>query len=128
MKKSATKKKLSGAAFRKLRRKKLAKQGEVVKRLINMPYVGRIETVNDWHTQIARIYRRTLSGDIPEYISTKLVYIVTAGATIAKALEELKEIDKLRQQLAQLQNGGAQLSNGQDYLPASDSQTVGDDL
>ena len=121
------KKKPSGAAFKKLRRKKLAQVKGVAATLTKMPYVGKIETVSDWHTQIARIYRRTLSGEIPEFIATKLTYIATAGATLAKMLQELREIESLREQLAALQNPNgtplltAEQYNGVDYLPASDS-------
>jgi hypothetical protein len=123
------KKKLSGSAFRKLRRKKLIEAKGVAATLIKMPYVGKLETVSDWHTQIAKIYRRTLTGEIPEFIATKLTYIATAGATLAKMLQELREIESLRAQLAQLQ-GSSLIPNGQDYLPAaySDSQQLnGDD-
>lgn len=135
-KKVPEKKKLSGSAFRKLRRKKLAQAKGVAATLIKMPYVGKLETVSDWHTQIAKIYRRTLSGEIPEFIATKLTYIATAGATLAKMLQELREIETLRQQLAALQNGTpllmAEQYNGAaidgDYLPASalDHSQTGD--
>jgi hypothetical protein len=119
------KKKLSGSASRKLRRKKLVEAKGVAATLIKMPYVGKLETVNDWHTQIAKIYRRTLIGEIPEFIATKLTYIATAGATLAKMLQELREIESLRQQLAQLQNTGS-LTHGQEYLPAA-SETRNED-
>lgn len=116
-KKKRPKKKLSGSGFRKLRRQKLADAKGVAANLIKMPYVGRLETVSDWHTQIARLYRRTLSGEIPEYVATKLVYIATAGATIAKAMQEIKELELLRLQVEQTKTG--QYIPAQELLPAS---------
>ena len=128
MKKQAPKKKPSGAAYRKMRRAK-DKDAGIVKRLVNMPYVGKIRTLNDWHIQIARIYRRVLTGEIPDYVATKLVYIVTGGANIAKALDEQRDIKELREQLARVEarQNGIPLLNGQDFLPAGDSQPIGDE-
>jgi hypothetical protein len=116
----------SGYAGRMARRKRLAENKKIAVQLIDMPYVGKLRTVGDWHTQIARIYRRTLTGSLPEYVATKLVYIATAGATLAKMLQELREIETLRQQLAEIRNGSLPLTNGhgrQEFLPAINSQT-----
>ena len=98
------KKKLSGYANRMARRKRLAKMYDVNAKLIalpsevvKMPYVGKLKTVGDWHIQVARIYRRMLSGQIPEHVGTKLVYVCTAGAQLARMLQELRETEGLRQ-------------------------------
>lgn len=100
--KAKKKKKLSGAAYRKQRRQRLAKT--VTGQLIRMPEVGRLETLQDWRVQIARIYRRTATGELPEFIGTKLAFIANLGATLAKAADELKELQNLREQLARLQD------------------------
>jgi hypothetical protein len=98
------KKKLSGYANRMARRKRLAKMYDVNAKLIalptdviKMPYIGRLQTIGDWHVQVARIYRRMVSGQIPEHVGTKLVYVCTAGAQLARMLQELRETEGLRQ-------------------------------
>jgi hypothetical protein len=53
--------------------------------------------------QIARIYRRAVSGELPEFLATKLTYIANCGATLAKEADTIKELQQLREQLAQLQ-------------------------
>ncbi len=107
------------------RRKRLAENKHLAATFIDMPYVGKLETVNDWHTQIARIYRRTLTGALPDYLATKLTYIATAGASLARMLQELRELETLRQQLEQLQANGYINREAVEYLPA-DKHTNGD--
>jgi len=103
-----------------------AKLGIVIKR--PLPYVGKLATVSDWHTQIARIFRRAASGELPEHLATKLTYCAVEGASLAKIMQELKELTQLREQLEAIRaNGGNVLPfvNGgsQEYLPA---ETEGD--
>jgi hypothetical protein len=117
----------SGAANRKRRRERLAKMYDVNAKLIalpseviKMPWVGKLQTISDWHVQIAKIYRRMLSGQIPEHVGTKLVYVCTAGASLAKMLQELRELEGLRQQLEQLQAKGFISREAVEYLPANE--------
>ena len=100
------KKKLSGSARRKLRRQRLAKEHGLTPELLRLPDVDgrRLETVNDWRTQISLLYRSAVRGELPEYLATKLVYIAQVAATLAKAAEELQELTALRQQLEQLRH------------------------
>jgi long-subunit acyl-CoA synthetase (AMP-forming) len=120
--KKQKKKPISGAEGRRRRRAKMMNGNGGLNTFIDLPEVRKIETLQDWHTQIARIYRRMVTGQIPDHIGTKLVYVITGGANIAKALDEQKAIEDLRKQLAQLQNGTHQQLGGQDYLPAIESQ------
>jgi hypothetical protein len=115
----------SGYANRMARRKRLESNKKIARTFIDMPYVGKLETVSDWHTQIAKIYRRTLTGSLPEYVATKLTYIATAGATLARMLQELRELETLRQQLEQLQAQGFINREAVEFLPA-DRHTNGD--
>lgn len=121
---------LSGAARRKIERQKLAKQqiptpveGEMLKRI----RVGELETVDQWRKEIGKVYREMRFQTIRTEVGTRLVYVAEIGARLAKMKEELNELEALRAQLAQLQNGGVQLTNGQEYLPAIDSQPDGED-
>jgi hypothetical protein len=109
----------SGYANRMARRKKLEENARIGRTFIDMPHVQRLETVQDWHVQIARIYRRTLTGTIPEYLATKLTYICTAGANLARMLQEMRELETLRQQLEQLQQNGLITREAVEYLPAN---------
>jgi hypothetical protein len=120
------KKHASGYAGRVARRKRLAELTGVAVNLIKMPYVGRIATVSDWHVQVARIYRRMLTGEIPEYVGTKLVYVATAGASLAKIMAELRENENMRIAFERAVEAGLinrdtlpPTFNGGEYLPAN---------
>jgi hypothetical protein len=128
------KKHASGYAGRVARRKRLAESTGVAVNLIKMPYVGRIATVSDWHTQVARIYRRMLTGEIPEYVGTKLVYVATAGASLAKIMAELRENENMRIAFERAVEAGLidrsvlppAFGNGE-YLPANKDDDEDDD-
>ena len=89
--------------------------------------VGELETVDQWRKEIGKVYREMRFQTIRTEVGTRLVYVAEIGARLAKMKEELNELEALRAQLAQLQNGGVQLTNGQEYLPAIDSQPDGED-
>jgi hypothetical protein len=122
---SKRKKKPSGHAVRMARRAKLAAMNGGAATFIKMPYVGKLATVGDWHTQVARIYRRMLAGEIPEYVGTKLVYVCTSGAGLAKIMADLREQEGLRVAFERaielgLINRDALPAAYQTYLPASE--------
>lgn len=102
----------------------LKKQGILVERQPWLPEVRRLQTVSDWHTQIARIYRRAASGELPEHIATKLTYVAVEGATLAKIMQELKELELLRAKIDAIESGHLLLpqnhiNGSQEYLPAN---------
>jgi hypothetical protein len=113
-------KKLSGSAFRKRRRERLTAAG-VPAVLIRSMDVGRLRTLQDWRVQIARIYRRMARGELPEYLGTKLAYVANLGAILAKANDELRELTKLREQLAALQQGGPAALIGRTHFHDTDA-------
>jgi hypothetical protein len=125
--------KLSGAASRKLRRQRLAKTQNTASTLIKMPYVGKLATVSDWHTQVARIYRRMLIGEIPEYVGTKLVYVATAGASLAKIIADMRHEESMRIALERAVEAGLIDRNvlppafGGEYIGKDDNDTEDDD-
>jgi hypothetical protein len=96
--KTKQRKKLSGSAYRKQKRARLAAAG-VPAVLVRTFDVGKLRSLQDWRVQIARIYRRMASGELPEYLGTKLAYVANLGALLAKAADEIKETQKLREQL-----------------------------
>jgi hypothetical protein len=128
------KKKLSGAAVRKQRRERLAAmqaQGVAPTNLIKMPYVGRLKTVNDWHVQVARVYRRMCTGEVPEYVGTKLIYAATAGASLAKIIADMRHEESMRIAFERAVEAGLisrdllpppAFANGADYLPKDDDE------
>lgn len=84
--------------------------------LISKPTIGKLESVKDWHRQIADIFTLARLGQMPQHVASKLVYVADVGATMCKSIEELKELQGLREQLAAIQNGGA--VPHQQFLPA----------
>jgi hypothetical protein len=127
------KKHASGAAGRKVRRERLAAmqaQGVAPTNLIKMPYVGRLKTVNDWHVQVARVYRRMCTGEVPEYVGTKLIYAATAGASLAKIIADMRHEESMRIAFERAVEAGLisrdalppAFANGADYLPKDDDE------
>lgn len=115
---------LSGSARRKIARAQSVPapvEGEMLKRI----RVGQLETVDQWRREIGKVYREMRFQTIRTEIGTRLVYVAEIGARLAKMKEELNELEALRTQLAQLQNPGF-LTNGQEYLPATNSRQTGD--
>jgi hypothetical protein len=125
---------ISGAEGRKRRRERLSKgvaNGTV--NLIRMPYVGRLKTVQDWGIQAARIYRRMCTGEIPEYIGTKLIYAVTSGASIAKIIADMRHEERMRIAFERAVEAGLIDRNvlmpslGGEYLPKDSDEEEDDD-
>jgi hypothetical protein len=81
----------------------VTRDGELVKPV----YVGRLQTVNDWRIQIAKIFREMRKGDLPHDHGTKLTYVAQIGAQLAKVEEELRENQRLRERLERYQAGGS---------------------
>ncbi len=67
------------------------------------PYVGRLDTVNDWRRQIAKVFREMRRGELAPEDGTKLTYVANIGAQLAKIQEELLEAQALRQELERVQ-------------------------
>jgi hypothetical protein len=83
-----------------------------------LPVIVELNTVEHWHTQIADLFKRARIGDMEKADASKLCYIASEGAKLAKSLQELRELEGLRQQLAQL-NGGQlppMLGNRSDFV------------
>ena len=125
-------KKPSGAAFRKIRRAKIAaalKASGLTPDFVRKPTIGALQTVAQWQEQVADIYRRARLGEMPDHVATKLTFIANVGAQLARTVEEIRELTALREQLEALKNGGVLLPhqsfNGAHYLPA-DTSTEGD--
>jgi hypothetical protein len=92
--------------------------------VVRLPYVGRLETVNDWRKQIAKIYREMRRGELPHEQGTRLTYVADIGARLAKVQEELKELQKLREQLARLEASTPGYQGVTALLPADRGDAV----
>ena len=79
--------------------------------------VGRLRTVYDWHRQVAKIYRAMRKGYLPKEDATKLTWVAKIGAELARYMQELKEIEDIRQQLKVLQAGTPLLLPPEDTTP-----------
>jgi hypothetical protein len=108
--KSAKKKRvrLSGWEYEKRRRERRAAAAEAagvspVAELI--PSIGPLQSASDWLEQIGEIFRRARAGLIEKSDASKLAWIASEAAKLSRSIEELSELQQLRQQLAQL-NGG----------------------
>jgi hypothetical protein len=51
-------------------------------------YVGRLRTVDDWHRQVAKVYREMRKHQIDPSLGTKLTFVANIGATLARVVEE----------------------------------------
>jgi hypothetical protein len=76
--------------------------------VIPIPRVGRLRTVADWHKQVAKVYRAMRKGYLPKEDGTRLTYVANIGAQLAKYKDEMREIEKIREQLEALKAGGPQ--------------------
>lgn len=70
--------------------------------------VGRLRTVADWHKQVAKVYRAMRKGYLPKEDGTRLTYVANIGAQLAKYKDEMREIERIREQLEALKAGGPQ--------------------
>ena len=84
------------------------------------PRVGALTELEHWEREIGRVYRLVRRGQMTSTEGARLTYILTAGATTCRGKlqerreqQQLQEIERLRQQLEQLQN-----SRSQAALPA----------
>lgn len=98
---------LSGAQRRKLAKERSSiptsppvLAGEVLRRV----RVGQLDTIDQWRTEISRVYREMRLGKLRTDEGTKLTYVANVAAQLAKIAQELKELEALRQQLAALQS------------------------
>lgn len=64
--------------------------------------VGRLLTVADWLREFGRVYRAVRRGQISTQDGSRLAYMATSGKEMAKAVQELRELEALRQQLQAL--------------------------
>ena len=87
------------------------------------PRVGRLEELSDWKRQIGKIYRSVRRGEMATEVGTRLVYMLEAGARIAREESREKHEREQREQVARLE---AQLvalqGKGPALLPAPDPQ------
>jgi hypothetical protein len=117
----AKKPRLSGAQRRKLQKEKTLAARHTVDPSTVIPRVrvGRLDTVDEWRREISTVYREMRLGKIRSDEGTRLTYVANVGAQLAKIAQEIKELETLRQQLAQLQGGPVTYPvNGAEYLPA----------
>jgi hypothetical protein len=70
--------------------------------------VGRLRTVADWHKQVAKVYRAMRKGYLPKEDGTRLTYVANIGAQLAKYKDEMREIERIREQLEALKAGAPQ--------------------
>jgi hypothetical protein len=118
---------LSGAQRRKLAKERASAAGpqpviagEVLRRI----RVGQLDTIDQWRTEISKVYREMRLGKIRSDEGTRLTYVANIAAQLAKIAQELKELEALRQQLAALQSAPSNAliqhdgQNG-DYIPAA---------
>jgi hypothetical protein len=116
---------MSVASARRSRVKQKAMKAQGVE-IIREIRCGRLDSLDDWRKEISRLYRHMRLGKIPSQEGTRLAFVAKVAAQITHMLQELKELQSLRERLAQVQ--GTPLidstefstSNGQDFLPAID--------
>jgi len=119
----AKKPKLSGFQRRKREREKVLAARHAVDpaNVIPSVRVGRLDTVDEWRKEIAKVYREMRFGKIRTDEGTRLTYVANVAAQLAKIAQELRELEVLRKQLEQLQSGT--VLPAQEYLPVpNDSQ------
>jgi phage terminase large subunit len=88
-------KKLSGWAFKKLRRQRIAeaaKANGLTPTIVMSPVVGKLETVQNWHDQIADIYRRARIGDL-ETIKTTFEDNQRFPEPLRQEMDYLRRVD-----------------------------------
>lgn len=88
--------------------------------------VGRLVTVTDWLREYGRVYRSVRRGEISTADGSRLAFMASTGKQLAQAVEELKELKSLREQLERLNGSGAPLRLGPGALiePAVPSDAV----
>ena len=67
------------------------------------PRIGRLEELSDWKRQIGKIYRAVRRGEMATEIGTRLVYMLEAGARIAREESREKHEKEQREQVARLE-------------------------
>jgi hypothetical protein len=83
---------------------------------------GRLSTLTDWRREIGRVYRAMRTGKLAPDDATKLTYVANVAAKLVHLETELRELQALRERLAQLQGTQAIECNGAataEYLPAT---------
>jgi hypothetical protein len=66
----------------------LPRKGQVLLAKMPSTYVGRLRTVDDWHRQVAKVYREMRKHQIDPSLGTKLTFVANIGATLARVVEE----------------------------------------
>jgi hypothetical protein len=77
--------------------------------IVRPPRIPRMETLASCRAVLRNILRSMAKGEIPSQLGARLAYVANLVATITKQEMEIRELTQLREQLAQLQNGGAPL-------------------
>jgi hypothetical protein len=99
-----------GSYYKKIRDAKIAAAAEAggfKPSTVVLPAIVNLSTVQHWHDQIADLFRRARIGDIEKADASRLCYLASEGAKLCGKLQELHELESLRQQLAAIQGGAA---------------------
>jgi hypothetical protein len=81
----------------------------------SLPRVPRLDCVQGWSTELADLYRAARRGQLDPGDAARLAFIANAGAKLARDLEELRALDRLREAVEQAQaNGAPQLTHDSD--------------
>jgi hypothetical protein len=70
--------------------------------VIKATYVGRINCLDDCFKEGVRLYRQVRKGEVPVNVGTRQAYILNIISQMSKTLEEIQELESLRQQLERL--------------------------
>jgi hypothetical protein len=62
----------------------------------------RIDTLADCQIELSDIYRQARRGRLPSYVATRLAFIVSTAAKLARDLAEMKEVEAIRAQLERI--------------------------
>lgn len=85
--------------------------------LVRPVKVGRLETVNDWRRQIAKVYREMRRGELPHEQGTRLTYVAQIGAQLAKVEEELRAAREVQRRLDAILSGQPESNFTPQLLP-----------
>lgn len=82
-----------------------------------------LDTLSGCQVEISDIYRQARKGKLPTHVATRLAFIASTAAKLARDLQELHEVESIRHQLEAL----GRSPPGHDLSIAGDRREAGEE-